>query len=822
MCKRFEDGLNEDMKLVVGILELKEFVVLVNRACKAEELGKEKRKAEFKARDLRKRSMNKPYQFSSKKSRDSYTRSNASIGYPNRDRGKQYSSPKTQATSVLSVGSMRNNKPDCQQCGRQYFGATKDLAVRSEARAPARAYAIRVREDVSSPDVIAVSSKSLPVESTEFMVKVSNPLGKYILVDKVCKNCSLMTRGYYFSANLMLLPFDEFDVILDESSGLPIVISSMSAQIYVRKGCEAYLAYVLDTKVFESKIESVPIVCEYPDVFPKELPGLPPIREVEFFSPWGAPVLFVKKKDGSMRLCIDYRQLNKVTIKRKYPLPRIDDLFDQLKGATVFSKIDLRSGYYQLRVKDLDVLKTTFRTRYGHYEFIVTPFGLTNAPAVFMDRIFRPYLDRFVVVFIDDILIYSRDESEHAEHLRIRKVYELIQARFSDVVDWKPPRNVFEVRSFLELAGYYRRFVRGFSMIATLMTRLLQKDVKFEWSDKCQQSFEQLKALLTEAPVLVQPESGEEFVIFSDASLNGLAMNTQLSLSDDGLILAELKAKSNSKLIQKMLNEAHNDCLFVHPGSTEMYNNLKQLYWWLGMKRDISEFVSRCLVCQQVKAEHQVPLGLLQSVLITEWQWDRVTMDFVSGLPLSLKKKDVIWLSEKNIHGVDLIRETEDKVKVIRDSLEAASDRQKSYADLKRKDIEFQIGDKVFLKVSLWKKILQFGREGKLSPRFIRPYEIIKRIGPVAYRLAIPSELEKIHNVFHVSMLRRYRSDPSHTISPTEIEIQPDMTYNEEPIRILAREVKELRNKSIALVKFLWQRHGVEEATWEPEEAMRK
>ncbi|KAA3488350.1 DNA/RNA polymerases superfamily protein [Gossypium australe] len=141
-------------------------------------------------------------------------------------------------------------------------------------------------------------------------------------------------------------------------------------------------------------------------------------------------------------------------------------------------------------------------------------------------------------------------------------------------------------------------------------------------------------------------------------------------------------------------------------------------------------------------------------------------------------------LSEKKIHGVDLIQETTEKVKVIRDSLKAASDRQKSYADLKLKDIKFQIG--------------------KLSPRFIGPYEILERIGPVAYRLALPSELEKIHNVFHVSMLSRYRSDPSHMISPSNIEIQHDMTYNEEPIRILAREIKELRNKRIALVKVLW------------------
>ena len=238
-------------------------------------------------------------------------------------------------------------------------------------------------------------------------------------------------------------------------------------------------------------------------------------------------------------------------------MPRIDDLFDQLKGATWFSKIDLRSGYYQLRVKESDVPKTAFRTRYGHYEFLVMPFGLTNTPAVFIDlmnRIFRPYLDRFVVVFIDDILIYSKDETEHAEHLRIvlqtlrdKQLYAKFSksefwlrevgflghivsgdgirvdpSKISAIVDWKPPKNVTEVRSFLGLAGYYRRFVNGFSIIAAPMTRLLRKDVKFEWTEECQQSFEELKKLLTEAPVLVQRESGKEFVVYSDASRNGL------------------------------------------------------------------------------------------------------------------------------------------------------------------------------------------------------------------------------------------------------------------------------------------------------------
>ncbi|KAG8485970.1 hypothetical protein CXB51_019321 [Gossypium anomalum] len=648
------------------------------------------------------------------KSRNMNPRSQASAGQSYGNYKKQNVGPKSQTTSAASVGNSRFVKPECQRCGRNHFGpcranecfrcgspdhfirdcperaekekfqntktsgadsrgryprkvgseassknVARDAPVRPEGRAPARTYALKAREDASSPDVITgtfslynvnvialidpgsthsyvcmklVSSMNIPVENTEFMIRVSNPLGKCVTVDKVCKKCPLMIRDHYFPADLILLPFDEFDVILgmdwltlhdakinckekvielkcengetlrvesDKSKVLPSVISSMSAQRYLRKGYEAYLAYVINTKEVEKKVESVPVVCEFADVFPEELPGLPPVREVEFgidlipgtapisiapyrmapvelkelksqlqelthkgfvrpsFSPWGAPVLFVKKKDGSMRLCVDYRQLNKVTIKNKYPLPRIDDLFDQLKGATWFSKINLRSGYYQLRVKESDVPKTTFRTRYGHYEFLVMPFGLTNAPAVFMDlmnHIFRPYLDKFVVVFIDDILIYSKDDTEHAEHLKIvlqtlrdKQLYAKFSksefwlrevgflghiisgdgirvdpSKISAIVDWKPPKNVTEVRSFLGLAGYYRRFVNGFSIIVAPITRLLQKDVKFEWTEECQQSFEELKKLLTEAPVLVQPESGKEFVVYSDASLNGL------------------------------------------------------------------------------------------------------------------------------------------------------------------------------------------------------------------------------------------------------------------------------------------------------------
>jgi hypothetical protein len=237
-------------------------------------------------------------------------------------------------------------------------------------------------------------------------------------------------------------------------------------------------------------------------------------------SPWGAPVIFVDKKDGSQQMCADYRSLNEVTIKNKYPLSRIDDLFDQLRGAYVFSKIDLYSGYHQLKIRNSDIPKTAFTTRYGLYEYTVMSFGLINAPAYFMylmNKVFGEFLDKFVVVFIDDILIFSKTEEEQAEHIRLvlqklreHKLYAkrskcefwlkeisflghvvsnggivVDPGKVQDVLNWKPPTNVSEIRSFLGLARYYRRFIEGFSKLAKPMTALLEKNAKYVWSDKC-------------------------------------------------------------------------------------------------------------------------------------------------------------------------------------------------------------------------------------------------------------------------------------------------------------------------------------------------
>jgi hypothetical protein len=262
----------------------------------------------------------------------------------------------------------------------------------------------------------------------------------------------------------------------------------------------------------------------------------------------------VKKKDKTLRLCVDYRPLNEVTIKNKYPLPRINLLFDQLAGAKVLSKVDLRSGYHQIKIRPEDIPKTAFTTRYGLYEYLVMSFGLTNAPAHFMylmNSVFMPELDKFVIVFIDDILVYSRNKEEHLciilNHLREHQLY----AKFSkcefwlkevsflghvlsaegvavdpgkvrDILDWKPPTTVHQVRSFLGMTGYYRRFIPDFSKVSKPITELLKVQVKFAWSLECEKAFQTLKRLLTTAPVLAHPDIEKPFDVYCDASGTGI------------------------------------------------------------------------------------------------------------------------------------------------------------------------------------------------------------------------------------------------------------------------------------------------------------
>ena len=434
--------------------------------------------------------------------------------------------PVPEMSAQKSTGRGFPGRGDSTAAGRGGRGRGRGSApgIKIEPRTQARVYTVTQQDADAAPDVVtgiisildhdaytlvdpgsthSFTSKpfldrfQIETQPLEGRMRVSLPAGDPLLADRVVRDSRVLIEGQEFPADLVALDMRDFDVVLGmdwlsrhratldcykeevklnrpgklevKFRGLrrelfSCMISAMKAQRMLCKGCQGYLAYVVEIGKEGTILDEIPVVREFPDVFPDDIAGLPPEREVEFtidlilgtepisippyrmtpvelrelkaqleellskgfirpsISPWGAPVLFVKKKYGSLRLCIDYRQLNRVTIRNQYPLPRIDELFDQLQGSRVYSKIDLRSGYHQLRVQESDVPKTTFRTCYGHYEFLVMPFGLTNAPAAFMDlmnRVFQPYLDRFVIVFIDDILVYSGGSEEHSEHLRI-------------------------------------------------------------------------------------------------------------------------------------------------------------------------------------------------------------------------------------------------------------------------------------------------------------------------------------------------------------------------------------------------------------------
>ncbi|GJY59376.1 putative reverse transcriptase domain-containing protein [Tanacetum coccineum] len=478
-------------------------------------------------------------------------------------------------------GSWKDNKKAKTGTGLVATTPTRNEVGNSNPNRNNRSNGNQVRGRAFNVNVNAMEA----VQDPKVVTEVAD--GKKVEVDRIIRDCKLELEG----SRVEILVEDGRDLRVPVEDGRILRVHGERA-VGITKALKS-------AKEDEPKLNDISVVREFEDVFPEDLSGLPPQRQVEFridlvpgatpiakspyrlapsemqelsgqlqelqdkgfirpsHSPWGAPVLFVKKKDGSLRMCIDYRELNKLTVKNRYPLPRIDDLFDQLQGSRFFSKIDLRSGYHQLRVHEDDIPKTAFRTRYGHFEFTVMPFGLTNAPAVFMDlmnRVCKPYLDKFVIVFIDDILIYSKTKEDHEVHLGL--VLELLRkeklyAKFSKcefwlqevhflghvvnqngihvdpskieaVKNWKTPTTPSEIRSFLGLAGYYRRFIANFSKIAKPLTSLTQKNQKYVWGVEQEEAFQTLKNNLCDAPILTLPDGVEDFVVYCDASNQGL------------------------------------------------------------------------------------------------------------------------------------------------------------------------------------------------------------------------------------------------------------------------------------------------------------
>nr|GEZ02981.1 putative reverse transcriptase domain-containing protein [Tanacetum cinerariifolium] len=564
----------------------------------------------------------------------------------------------------------------------------------------------------------------------------------------------------------------------------------------------------ISTKKEEDKskgkqLKGIPIVRDFPKVFLKDLPGLPPARPVEFqidiipgaapvaralyrlapsemkelseqlqelsnkgfirpsSSPWGAPVLFVKKKDGSFRMCIDYRELNKLTMKNRYPLPRIDDLFDQLQGSSIYSKIDLRSGYHQLRVREQDIPKTAFRTRYGHYEFQVMPFGLTNAPAVFMDlvnRVCKPYLDKFVIIFIDDILICSKDEKEHEEYLKaiLEGIY-VDLAKIESIKYWASPKMPTEIRQFLGLAGYYRRFIKGFSKIAKSMMKLTQKGFMFDWGEKKENAFQLIKQKLCSVPILALPEGSKDFVVYCDASHKGLG----------------------AVLIQREKANVVTDALSRKERDKPLRVRALIMTISLNLPKQILEAQIEALKPENLKKEDVG--GMIRMNIPKERLEPRadgtLCLNGRSWLPCYSDLRSVIMheshKSKYSIHPgsemmyQDLKKETMEKIILIKQRIQATQDRQKSYDDQKRKPMEFKVKHRVMLKVSPWKGVVRFIKWGKLNPR--------------------------VHHTFHVSNLKKCYADEPLAMPLEGVHIDDTLQFVEEPVEIMEQEIKRLK-----------------------------
>ncbi|GJU23266.1 putative reverse transcriptase domain-containing protein [Tanacetum coccineum] len=385
-------------------------------------------------------------------------------------------------------------------------------------------------EDKSFVSISLTSMLNIPPITLDTTYDIEMANGNLVGTNIVIQGCTLTLLNQPFKIDLMPIKLGSFDVVIgmnwlskyhariicdekivlilingetlmiqgDQSKTQLSLISCIKTESYISMGCQVFIAQVIEKKSDDKRLEDIPVVREFPEVFPKDLPGLPPVRQVEF----------------QIDL-IPRAELNKLTVKNRYPLSRIDDLFDQLQGSSVYSKINLRSCYHQLRVRDEDIPKTAFRIRYRHYEFQVMPFGLTNAPAVFMDlmnRVCKPYLDKFVIVFNGDIFIYSRNKKEHADHLRI--ILELLKneklyAKFSKCDFWI---------TIVEFLGH----LIDSQGLHVNPVKIEAKNKKYIWGKDQESAFQLLKQKLCKALILALSEGNEDFVVYHDASLQGL------------------------------------------------------------------------------------------------------------------------------------------------------------------------------------------------------------------------------------------------------------------------------------------------------------
>ncbi|GJR86426.1 putative reverse transcriptase domain-containing protein [Tanacetum coccineum] len=683
------------------------------------------------------------------------------------------------------------------------------------------------------------------VHGRAYAIKDAEPKdGRVVSTNTVLKGCTLNLVNRVFEIDLMPIELGTFDVII----GMDWLVKHDTIIICDEKVVR--IPYGNKMLIVESdKDERV--------VGTTARAAGERIYSFEFITV-GSIGVVCEKKDGSFRMCIDYHELNKLTIKNRYPLSRIDDLYDQLQGSSVYSKIGLRLGYHQLRIKEEDIPITAFRTRYGHFEFQVMPFRLTNVLVVFMDlmsRVCKPYLDKFVIVFIDDILVYSKDEEEHGKHLKI--ILELLKKeRFSVHVDpakikaiksWAAPTTPTKVsapilalpkgtKDFLvycdvSLKGYGAVLMQREKVIAYTSRQLNVHEENYTTHDlelgvvvfalrlwrhylygtKCVIRYHPRKENVV-ADALSQKER------IKPSRVRALMMTVHNDLPKQ-IHEAQKEAIKKNGLRDLTMHKSHKSKYSIHPGSDKMYKDLKPLYWWPNMKADIATYVSKCLTCAKVKVEHQKPSGLLQQPEIPVIV-DRLNK---SAHFLPMKKTDGIvgdeFGYEYRLPPLNGWSKREDSTNIGRYVAIKAAPYEALYrrkcrspvcwsevedsqlTDKRAKPLEFKVSDMVLLKVSPWKGAVHFGKHGKISPCYIRPFKILARVGHVAYTLELPEEFKGIHSTFHVSNLKKCLAKGDVVVLMDETQLDDKLHMIKEPVEVVDREVKRLRQCRIPIVK---------------------
>ncbi|GJW45265.1 putative reverse transcriptase domain-containing protein [Tanacetum coccineum] len=655
-------------------------------------------------------------------------------------------------------------------------------------------------------------------------------------INTIIRGCTLNFLDHPFNINLMPVELGSFDVIIgmDWLSKYHAVIDCAEKIVCIPWGNE--------TLIFHGD-----------GIFPEDLSGLPPTRQVEFqidLMPGAAPVARAPYRLAPSEMKELSEQLQELS----------DKGFIRPSSSPWGAPIDLRSGYHQLRVREEDILKTAFRTRYGHYEFQVMPFGLTNAPAVFMDlmnRVCKPYLDKFVIVFIDDILIYSKNKKEHEEHLKA--ILELLKkeelyAKFSKCEFWIPKqeaafqtlKNKLCSAPILALPQGAENFIvyceashKGLCAVLDAITRKWVFALKiwrhYLYGTKCTvfTDHKSLQHILDQKDLNMRQRRWKERI--KPLRVRALVMTIGLDLPKQ-ILNAQIEAQKPENLknedvggmirkdIPKEKLEPRADRTLCLNGRSWLpcYGDLRSVIMHDERTIQTLEDILRACV-------FNFGNGWVRHVPLVEFAYNNSYHASIKAAPFEALygrkcRSPVCWVEvgQVQLSGPEMVQETTDKVIQIKQRMQAARDRQKSCADLKRKPMEFQVGDRVVLKVSPWKGVVRFGKRGKLNPRYVGPFKVLEKIGTVAYKLELPQELSRVHNTFHVSNLKKCYSDEPLVVPLKGLHVDDKLHFVEETIEIIDREVKRLKQSRISIVKVRWNSRRGPEFTWEREDQFQK